>query len=417
MFVAAATLAGACDAASEAPTFSVAKSQKLRAAPTVSAEDRVAFSSDNAAFALKLFKQVEKFDKNVVISPTSISTALAMTYAGARGETERQMSGALEFKLPQARLHAAMNWMDQELANRGQGAKGADGGAFRLKMINALWSQSEGFVLNPEFLDVQAEHYGAGVNLLNFMKQPEQARVTINDWVANNTESKIKDLIAPGVIDSNTALVLTNAIYLNAAWKTPFKEGTRDGTFERVAGAPVTVKMMNQAASLPAVETPTFVAVALPYQDERLSMLVVVPKAGTYAEFEAALTSAVLDEVVASLRSQSVIVNLPRFKFDFALSLRPALSALGMPVAFVDGAADFSGISPESLHIQAVVHKAFIAVAEKGTEAAAATAVVIGRESAPQGLLVNADRPFLFFLRDEPTGALLFMGRVMDPSL
>lgn len=406
----------ACESSNAGADIAEARSQKTRVTPTVPQPDRLARSQGNTAFAMSLFATLPKGEKNVVYSPTSISVALAMTYAGARGQTEAQMKQALSIALPQESVHPAMNLLDQDLKARGQNANGADGGPFRLKMVNALWAQKENFALQPAFLDVQAEHYGAGVNLVDFVAAPEAARKTINSWVARQTEKHIKDLIPQGIINDRTRLVLTNAIYLNAAWKTTFSDKTSDAPFQPLAGNPINVKMMSLEASLEAVDGGDYQAVSLPYEDDRLAMLLVAPKAGKFEAFEAGLDPQKLADVEQALQAQAVNLRLPRFSFEYPTSLKESLVALGMPDAFSPDA-DFSGISSsDELQISDVVHNAFIAVAEKGTEAAAATAVILGRKSAPQGLFIQFDRPFFFFLRDKPTGAILFMGRVMNPA-
>lgn len=415
----ASTAVGCAGNAGNATAVDEARSSKLReTSPAVTPADREALAAGNASFALAMHRQLAKPDQNLVFSPISITTALAMTFAGARAETETQMAAALRFTLPQERLHPAMNELDLTLAERGAGAQGADGKPFRLRIVNTIWAQ-KGFSMQPDFLDTLAVNYGAGVNLLDFMGATERSRGIINAWVQERTEGRIKDLLPMGVLTAATRLVLTNAVYFNAAWKTPFPEKTAKATFRRLDGATAEVQMMRLEAPLPAMEATggDFQALSLPYQDGRLSLVVVLPALGKFAQVEAALDAPKLAEVVAALQEQAVVLGLPRFKFETPAPLKDALIALGMPAAFAPGTADLSGIDgTRSLYIQDVRHKAFIAVAEKGTEAAAATAVVIGRTSAPQGLHITADRPFLFFLRDAPTGAILFMGHVMDPS-
>ena len=391
------------------------RSQKVReASPGVPPADRQALADGNAAFGMALYRQVEAKNPNLVFSPISISTALAMTFAGARAETEAEMARALRFNLPQERLHPAMNQLGAALDGRGEGTQGADGKPFRLRIVNTTWAQ-EGFTMESPFLDVLAQSYGAGVNILDFVGAAESSRQTINRWVEQRTEDRIKDLIPEGIINRMTRLVLTNAVYFNAAWKTPFPK-TLDQGFTRLDGSTVTVPMMRLEARFRAAMLPGLLAVALPYQDERLSLLVVLPDTGKLAEVEGRLAAGALGEVTGALQETSVILGMPRFRFETPVDLKEALSALGMPIAF-SANADFSGINAQGeLYLQAVLHKAFIAVAEKGTEAAAATAVVVGRTSLPQGLNIEVNRPFLFFVRDEPTGAILFMGRVSDPS-
>lgn len=415
----AAALLGACNDGG-VPAVDVARSTKLRATPTVSEADRKAVADGNVGFALDLYHQLKGEPTNLVFSPLSISIALAMTWAGARGDTEAEMAQALRFPLPQERQHAAMNEIDAALAARGAGKKGADGKPFRLNVVNATWMQ-RGAVFLPTYLDVLAEHYGAGVNLLDFIGDTEQSRRTINAWVEAKTEDRIKELIPQGVLDAATRLVLTNAVYFNGAWKSPFDGKTEDGTFKRLDGSTATAPMMRhtQPAALRAFDFGTHTAVALPYDDERLSLLLVVPDQGMFADIESGFSGPVLTATVGALQPRTVRLVLPRFRFETPVKLKEVLQARGMKKAFEPGQADFSGMDGgmNMLYIQAVLHKAFIAVAEKGTEAAAATAVVAGATSAPTDVLeLTVDRPFLFFLRDEPTGAILFMGRVLDPG-
>jgi serpin B len=233
------------------------------------------------------------------------------------------------------------------------------------------------------------------------------------------TESKIKNLLPEGSVDDSTRLVLVNAVYFNAAWRNPVDPNTTyDGSFNLLDGSTVPVKMMGtHLSSALATKGTDFTAVALPYADERLSLLVVLPNPGAFTSFETALDVAKLDGIVASLSSQQVIVGLPRFKLETGDSLVELLQGLGMVSAFQPGVADFSGMDgSKNPYVSEVLHKAFIDVAEKGTEAAAATAVGMAGSAAPQGLEIFANRPFLYFLRDQPTGAILFMGRVLDPS-
>jgi serpin B len=415
-----AALAGCGDGAS-APKFDTARSPVQRIAdPQVPAADSTTLAADNAAFASAAYKQLIATNTNLIFSPASISIALAMTYAGAAGTTATEMAQALHFTLPPDRLHPAFNALDQALASRGQDKLGADGGPMRLHIVNAAWAERT-YTFKADFLDTLAANYGAGVNLLDFINAPEPSRVTINTWVADQTENKIQDLLPPDSIDSSTALVLTNAVYFNAAWNTPFDPNdTYDGSFTPLDGSNANVKFMNgDLFNLPAMQGTNFVAASLPYADKNLSLLVVVPDAGKFSQVESSLDATALGALVAGLTSQHVSVALPRFRVETGTNLNELLKTLGMLSAFIDGTADFSGMDgTQNLYIGDVVHKAFIDVAEKGTEAAAATAVGIETTSLPPppDLVVRADRPFLYFLRDQPTGAILFMGRVLDPS-
>jgi serpin B len=417
-YLALAALLAACGSGTSAPNVDTAKSSVQRIAdPQVSSADSTTLASDNAAFAFDVYKRLILEKSNLIFSPASISIALAMTYAGAAGSTATEMAQALHFTLPPAQLYPAFNALDQALASRGQGQLGADGGPMRVNIVNALWAEKT-YSFKSDFLDTLAANFGAGLNLLDFINAPEPSRATINAWVANQTEDKIQDLLAPGTIDPSTRLVLTNAVYFNAAWKTPFDPNkTYDGSFTLLDGSSVAAKFMSaHLAGIPAMQGTNFVAAALPYADDRLSLLVVLPDAGQFSQVEASLDATALETLVAGLTSQQILLTLPRFKIETGASLKDILATLGMTSAFAD-TADFSGMDgTPDLYIKQVIHKAFINVAEKGTEAAAATAVVMDTVSLPMGLLINATRPFLYFLRDQPTGAILFMGRVLDPS-
>jgi serpin B len=387
--------------------------------PQVPAADSTTLASDNAAFAFAAYQQLIATNTNLVFSPASISIALAMTYAGAATTTATEMASALHFTLPPAQLHPAFDALDQTLASRGQGFLGADGGPMQVNITNALWAEKT-YTFEADFLDTLAENYGAGVNLLDFLNAPDPSRLTINAWVADQTNNKIEDLLPPGSILNSTKLVLTDAVYFNAAWNTPFDpNNTHDGSFTLLDGSNVTVSFMNaELPSLPATQGTNFVAASLPYADTRLSLMVVVPNAGQFSQVESSLNATALAALVAALTSQQVLLTLPRFKVETGTSLVALLQALGMTSPFIPGVADFSGMDgTHNLFISDVIHKAFIDVAEKGTEAAAATAVLMrDGAAAPMGLLVDATRPFLYFLYDQPTGAILFMGRVQDPS-
>jgi serpin B len=402
------------------PDIAYAQSDKARiTTPAVPPADLAELVDGNNAFALDLYRllQAEKGGENLFFSPYSLSAALAMTYAGARGETEQQMAAALHFALPQDRLHPAFNGLDLMLASRGEGASGKDDEGFRLNVVNAVWGQA-GYEFLGAFLDTLAENYGAGLRLLDFRTDPEASRRTINDWVSDQTEGLIQDLIPQGVIDQLTRLVLTNAIYFNAAWAEPFEaKKTEDRPFYLLDGNPVTVPMMHNSASYGYAQGSGYQAIELPYDGHELSMVVLLPDTGTFGAFEGSLDGSRLDAILGDLRQQSITLTMPKFKFDSDFSLSGALAALGMPAAFSSDA-DFSGMDGKrDLFIQEVVHKAFVTVDEEGTEAAAATGVVIGLMAAPGAPTeVTVDRPFLFLIRDVETGAILFLGRVLDPA-
>ncbi|NLG48532.1 MAG: serpin family protein [Chloroflexi bacterium] len=368
----------------------------------------------NSALAFDLYHRLRAEQDNLFYSPYSISLALAMTYAGARGETAEQMAQTLHFSLDPDRLHPAFNALDALLASRGQDAQGKDGQGFRLHIANALWGQ-QGYAFRPAFLDLLAEHYGAGLTLLDF-RQPEQARQTINQWVAEQTEDRIQDLLPAGSLNSLTRLVLTNAIYFNAAWEFPFEvEDTTDGAFHLLDGSEITVPMMRQGEYLYYAQGEDYQAVELPYDGGELSMVILLPQPGRFAAFEESLDAARVQGILDEMEQHLVALTMPRFTIESGMSLADTLSALGMTTAF-KGDADFSGMTDTSelLYIGDVIHKAFVTVDEAGTEAAAATAVVMAG-GAPQPQEMTIDRPFVFVIRDIQTGTLLFVGRVLNP--
>lgn len=402
----------------------VTRSTKQRiTSPQVSPAELSQLVGGNSTFAFDLYRAVrqDNVGKNLFYSPFSISIALAMTYAGARGNTETEMAQALQFTLSQDRLHPNFNALDLELMSRGQEAQGKDGGKFRLNIANATWGQKD-YSFLPAYLDTLAENYDAGLRLLDFSADAETARLTINEWVSQKTEQKIKDLIAPGMLDSLTRLVLTNAVYFNAAWKDKFDaNATHDGEFQKIDGSKVTVAMMQKKDDgFGYAKAGGCQAVELPYDGEELSMVVLLPDAGTFESFEAALNSDKVDNILNNLQTAMVDLTIPKFKTESGFLVASAMQSLGMKDAFDDNA-DFSGMSDQALadnlHISDIIHKAFIAIDEAGTEAAAATAVVMKANAIPaESATVKLDRPFLFLIRDIKTGTILFVGRIMDPK-
>jgi serpin B len=403
---------------SVADQFTLVRSDLPReTAPEVSADERQELVDGNTALAVDLYARLSAEAGNLFFSPYSISSALAMTYAGARDQTETEMAQALHFTLPQQRLHPALNALALELESRAETPAEQEAEPFQLSIANSIWGQQD-FHFESDFLDTLAINYGAGLRLLDFIEDPQGARETINAWVSRETEEKIPELLAEGILTPLTRLVLTNAIYFKASWQNQFEpDATSAGSFMADGTTEVTVDMMHQAELMPYAAGEGFTAVALPYAGGQLSMLLLVPDAGQFAEFESALSTEVIAGAVEGLLSTNVALALPKFEFESAFSLSAALSELGMPTAFTD-AADFSGMTGRAdLFISDVVHQAYVGVDETGTEAAAATAVVMtlsGLPPDPVELIV--DRPFIFLIRDEPTGAILFLGRVTDPS-
>ena len=364
----------------------------------------------NTEFALDLYRELLDLGENVFCSPYSISVALAMTYAGARAETEQQMANALHYTLPQAELHRAFNALDQALATRGEGESE---GAFRLHVANAIWGRRNHSVLDS-FLDTLAQNYGAGMRVVEFGRADE-ARRTINQWVSDETESKIQELLPEGSIDGETELVLTNAVYFKAAWKQPFAEArTEDSGFSLLDGSAVSVPMMSQIAELGYAEGQGVQAVELPYAGDELSMVILLPEKGRFEEFAGSLNSSKIAALLQRLAPGGVALTLPRFRFESECELRSAMMALGMVDAFGD--ADFSGMDgTHELYIDEVYHEAQIAVDEAGTEATAATGVVMTKGGPFAEFEVTIDRPFVFLIRDIETGTILFLGHVVNP--
>jgi serpin B len=368
----------------------------------------------NNAFAFDLYHAVSGDGENLILSPYSVSLALAMTYAGARGETERQMADTLHFTLPQDQLHPAFKALDESLPR--DAGSGEDDESFRLNIANALWGQ-DGYAFLEDFLNVLNANYGAGMRLVNF-GDAEAARKLINDWVSEQTEERINDLLKPGMVTPDTRLVLTNAIYFKAAWLLKFEEeATYDAPFTLLDGSQVMVPTMAQTDSFAYGQGDGYQAIALPYAGEQMAMLVVVPDTGRFAEIESALDPAQFETILDTLEGQEVHLTMPRFEYESEFSLGDTLAAMGMPDAF-SASADFSGMTgARDLLISAVVHKAFVKVDEGGTEAAAATAVVMMETAMmPPGAQMHIDRPFIYAIYERSTGTILFLGRVLNPS-
>ncbi len=401
--------------------FSVAKSTKSRIAkPQVPENDLQELVQGNNEFALQLYQQLQSTqDGNLIYSPYSISQALAMTYAGARSETETQMASTLRFTLPKSALHPAFNALGLELDKRAELGPEFAESAFRLRIANSLWGQKD-YTFLPEFLDTLAENYAAGMSLLDFISDPEAARAVINQWVYDQTEQKIKDLLPEGSITPDTRLVLTNAIYFKAAWANEFdKSSTQEAPFTLLDGSQVQAQMMNIQERFAYASGDGYQVVELPYVGNLMVMTVILPDSGKFEEIQSKLSAAWLDEVTGSMGTLLIQLGFPKFKFEAAFSLSEILKQMGMPLAFTDQA-DLSGMDgTDNLYISDVIHKAVIAVDEEGTEAAAATAVIVMVESMPMPedpIYLTIDRPFLFLIRDRGTGSILFAGRVLDPT-
>ena len=400
------------------PSANMAQSNRPRiTSPNVPSTDSQDLAAGNNAFALDIYQTLRSQDGNLILSPFSISLALGMTYAGARGETEAQMADTLHFDLPQGQLHPAFNALDQRLESRGKGGSN-DEEPLQLNVANAVWAEQT-YPFLQEFLDLIASNYGAGIRLADFINQYEPVRKEINDWVADQTEEKIKDLLPEGVLNSYTRMVLVNAIYFKADWLRQFDaDDTFDSPFHLLDGSEVTVKMMNQGTSLPYYDGAGYQAVELPYAGDTAAMDIFVPDEGNFEAFESSLNPAMLNETLNGLQPTSMMLSLPKFTFESQFNLSDTLKTMGMVDAFEADIADFSGMTGnKDLYISDVIHKAFVAVDEEGTEAAAATAVIMETTSAIlYDITLTIDRPFIFIIRDRPSGQILFIGRVLNPA-
>jgi serpin B len=366
----------------------------------------------NREFALNLYAQLAKNDGNIFFSPYSISTALVMTYAGARNETEKQMAETLHFDLPREKLHQAFNKI---VSNLDKDKKG-----YELNIANALWGQ-KGYRFLPEFLGLTNKYYGAGLKEVDFEGAAEDARQAINKWVEKETKDKIKDLIKKTDITPLTRLILTNAIYFKGDWVLQFdKSKTKNTPFILVKGDKIDVPVMQQkkAQDFKYQEIDSLQILELPYIGENLSMIILLPQRNDgINDLEKKLTIENLERWLSAMDKEKVDAYIPKFKMTCGFNLKEVLTAMGMKDAFISKA-DFSGMTGNrELCISEVIHKAFVDVNEEGTEAAAATAVVMRAKGIPPPPIeFKADHPFIFLIRDMKTETILFMGRVMNPK-
>jgi serpin B len=394
--------------------------------PDASTQQVAELVQGHNTFATDLYHAVapRSYD-NLIFSPYSIHLAFSMVYAGARGETEEQMAQVLHY-LPQAAQHPALNALDQQLANltqapesdgEGESVESQQGGTpFQLNIANAVWGQ-QGYPFQAPYLNLLAQQYGAGLRAVDFSQHPDQAAAAINEWVERETNDRIQNLAPPGSITPDTRLVLANAIYFKAAWRFTFNESnTQEGAFTLLDGSQATVLMMQQgAARVPYVEGDGYQAVVMPYDGETVEMLLILPAEGQFEVLEEQLSAAWLAGVRDAAEVHDVALTMPRFEFESQLDLAQLLPEMGMPNPF-SGAADFSGIADKGgLYISDALHKANITVNEKGTEAAAATLAIITESEMPRAE-VTLDRPFMFAIRARDTGAILFLGRVVNPT-
>lgn len=395
------------------------------------ASDQARFAAGNRDFALAAFQQLLNAPDaadHVLLSPHSILSALAMVYAGADGSTRAQMRETLRFALDEPALHRAFAALDEALQERAQIETRDQARGFELSVVNRLWGQQDfGFV--PEYLDLIERYYSAGVELVDFESDPDGVRAGVNAWVEAQTRERIRDLLPEGSVNVDTRLILVNAIYFLASWQDAFEpELTREQPFTTGSGAVVDVPMMHRTATLAAHVDEDTIAVSLPYLGRAVSLLALMP-ATPEADFQAWLSEldrSHFDAVVQGLAGTRVALAFPKFTGGSGFRLADLLKNMGMPLAFSRTEADFrrmSGVGPgvlgRSLYIDEVFHQTFIDLDEAGTEAAAATAVVMMRLTAmpveEEPLEIRFDRPFVYAIYDHPTETILFLGRVLDP--
>ena len=380
------------------------------------AADLSTLAQENNAFAVDLYGRLSSESGNLFFSPASVSSAFAMAYAGARGTTATEMASTLHFTLPPDRLHPAMGALLAQLNGPHEN--------YELHMANALWAEKDQHFL-ADYTSLMKRDYGAGFQPVDFKANPDAARALINNWVAQQTQQKILDLIPAGSVTPLTRLILTNAIYFKAAWTNQFsKSQTQNEDFHLSSTETVKAELMHETKGGPYFRGPAFQALELPYKDDDLSLIVLLPDAPDgLPALEKSLTAANINKWISSLSyEETIVVTVPRFKITQQFELSSALEALGMKHAFQAGTADFSAITGDkSIFISAAIHKAYIDVDEEGTEAAAATAVMMSGMAMRQGpppppIVFRADHPFLFLIRDNGSGAILFLGRLTDPT-
>lgn len=399
----------------------VAKSDLARdTAPGITPSDARTLLNDNYAFAFDFYHQVQGSGGNLIYSPYSISLAAAMLFSGAGGETASQMAKVMHFTLPPDQLHPAMNALSLGLSKRPEESKKVDRqNPMQLYIANAVWGQQD-YPFEKDYLDLLAVNYGTGVRVVDFAADPESARRQVNDWVHRATKDKIKDILPPGALDPSTRMILANAIYFKAAWEQAFvKKLTHDAPFTLLDGRQVQVPTMETDGSIPVRfgSGDGYQAVALPYKGNLAEMVIILPDPGGFESVESALDAEKFAAILDELSPVDLTLYMPKFEFTDDFDLKQVLSVMGMPLAFDNDNADFSGITKaEQLYAQQALHKAYVLVNEEGTEAAAASVIImmpVSLPMPPQELRI--DRPFIFMIRDVPTGTILFVGRVLNP--
>lgn len=397
-----------------------------------------ALAKGNNEFAFDLYHALDDRDGNLFFSPFSISSALAMVYAGARNNTEKQMAEVLHFDLPQGELHPSFSSLFSRLREVGAPDTGVD-----LNIANSLWGQ-KGYEFVPEFLELLDTNFGSTLRQVDFIddRRREKTRKTINRWVSEHTNTRITELLQPGILSATTRLVLVNAIYFKAAWRNPFLDGTEDALFTLIDGKEIEVPTMSRESRVRYVEKPNYQALEISYKsnstptsqntkptvglaqplskDEAfnlyssVAMIVILPNAGQFEHIEDTLDNNLFADIEKSFFIRNTKLYVPKFEFEQKFKLKSVLASLGMSDVF-QSKADLSGLSEREIAIQEVIHQANITVNEKGAKAAAATAVPAGPVGYSPPIQIRINRPFIFFICDRETGSILFLGRVMNP--
>lgn len=367
-------------------------------------------ASDNTTFAINIYSSLKNKDGNLFFSPYSISSAMAMVYLGARGKTEEQIKSVMNYSLPQENLHQNFSEQNERLKNISKGEE------IQISISNSIWPHKD-YQFLPEYIELLKKYYKTEVTQVDYVNATEAARQKINEEVEKQTLGKITNLIPDGILDSLTRLVLTNAVYFKGLWNTRFDpENTKPAAFNISSDITSEVQMMFQNSKFRYYSDTVLQAVELPYKGGSVCMLILLPREiEGINDLEESLSSEMLSSIISEMYETKIKIYLPRFSLTSEFNLSDTLKSLGMPIAF-SNAADFSGMDgTQNLLLTNVLHKAYVGVDEEGTEAAAATAAVIGLKSVPMFEIFKADHPFLFLICDCSTGTVLFMGRVSQP--
>ncbi len=405
------------------PDATLVRSDKPR---LVAQEDPAAITAltvGQRAFAFDLYQILRAEDGNLIYSPYSIAGAFALAQAGARGETAAEIASVFHFP-DGVLLHQSFSALDQSLSKPAPTPEPNPSGtpqpdrSFQLRIANAAWGQ-RGYHFESSYLDLLAEQYGAGLHVVDFA-DPTTAAGEINRWVADQTADRITDLVPPAQLNPDTRLALTNAVYFKAGWADEFVALPDPMPFTTSDSTTVEAPAITTHSDFSYAELDGVQVVSVPYAGRRISFVALMPTAGEFDTFEDQLTQTWFDKALATLSGADVILTMPKLDYESRFGLAPALESLGVRSAFSSSSADFSGIDgTHDLFISAVIHQANITLDETGTEAAAATALIMEAGAAPpttQPIALTLDHPYVYVIRDDATGAPLFVGRVIDPT-